>query len=114
MKLNPKSRLVAGLLSVSVLAPAQNKFGYKRPIEGVKDVWHRLEIPEDLYSKMNADFSDLRIIGVRAEGDSAETPNTVRHNRDELVSGKVDTRILDQSRQGDLYFWTLDLEQVSA
>ena len=55
-------------------------FRYLRPLDGISDQWHRIVLPDDLFQHVESDFSDLRILGITASGDTIEAPYLLRIN----------------------------------
>lgn len=53
-------------------------FRYQRSLEGISDQWHSISLPDDLFQHTAVDFSDLRIMGITASGDTIEAPYLLR------------------------------------
>lgn len=114
MKRLRKLAVTVFLIGLAISLQAQYKeFKYTRSIDGTHGLWNRLLLPDDLYSKVKPDLSDLRIIGVNPGGDTVEAPFLIRHKEDELISREVPTRILNQSRQGELFYFTVEIQKPS-
>lgn len=62
------------MLLLSAAQGIAQDFRYLRPLEGVADQWHRIALPDDIFQHTAVDFSDLRIMGVTAAGDTIEAP----------------------------------------
>lgn len=69
--------LLMFLLSGSL--PAQwNGFNYRRPVEVVTPGWNGFKLPPDIFSKLHADYGDLRLYQIRSDEDTTEVPYILR------------------------------------
>jgi hypothetical protein len=87
---------------------------FKRELQGVTDPWHRLSIPNQLFGKLNPDLSDLRLIGLREQGDTVTVPYLLRVLEEERQQLEVPFNRLNESRQGSRYFFTLEVPEPAA
>lgn len=79
MKLN--NRLLALLLfgSFSILTQGQiQTYAYERMIGELESGWYFVNLPEDIYSNLNNDFSDIRILGTTKNHDTIEAAYAIR------------------------------------
>lgn len=93
-----------------------NRYQFKRELSGVSDSWHRLVLPSDLFGRAKEDFSDLRIIGLRTNRDTVVVPYLLQVLEEEKQRQEVAFKLLNQSRQGNRYFFTLEvpaLEEIN-
>lgn len=87
------------------------EFKYQRSLEGIIDTWHQIDLPEDAYSKLNADFSDVRIIGIMANGDTIETPYILKVQSDLLETKEIDFKLINQVSNKNGYYYTFELPE---
>jgi Protein of unknown function (DUF3999) len=103
-----KTNLIAILLFVSLTCSAQ--FTYERKISEVTQAgWHRITLPQDIFSKLKADFSDLRIYA--SGNDSTEIPYLLKISEDELTRTTVALEPFNVSRQGKALYFTVKLNR---
>lgn len=91
-----------------------NGYKYKRELVGVKENWHKLELPNELFGKVQADLSDIRIIGLQEGGDTLTVPFIMDVLQEEKQRKEVSFRLLNQSRQGNRHFFTLEVPEIEA
>ncbi len=69
-----------GLMAILVLllfgsASAQmQQYAYKRELKGVRDQWHKIILPDDMFGKTTSDLSDIRLFGVTSNNDTISAP----------------------------------------
>ena len=105
------------LLSLSLLAivaqihAQPGRFRYSRALDSVEGTWHHVELPPDMYRRLNESLSDIRILGITNSGDTIEAPY-IRRERKEIVSSQqVSLTLRNQSRQGDYFFVTVAMTE---
>ncbi len=87
---------------------AQNgDFHYRRKLQNVSDQWHKIQLPAELFSKINPDFSDLRILGVTQNNDTTEIPYVLNHPTMQEVK-EIPFRLINESKTGKRYYFTFD------
>lgn len=96
------------LFSVTLYGQVKD-FSYKRKIIRVKGEWQRLELPNEIFGKLNSDYSDIRVLGVSSEGDSVEAPYLLNKalRLNEYV--KINCSVLNVSSKGSKHFYTLEI-----
>ncbi len=85
------------------------EFKYQRNLEGVTDTWHAIEIPDDAYSKLNSDFSDVRILGILANGDTVEAPYILQVQADSYDNKVIDFSLINEVKNSGSYYYTFEL-----
>lgn len=106
-----KSKLFALLLLLIVTSVYGQieQYDYKREIKGIKGQWHKLTLPDALFSKVSADLSDIRVVGITSAGDTIEAPYLLKRSEERIVVKEVDSRILNTSRNEKGYYFTLEI-----
>lgn len=76
-----------------------DKYEYKRPITNLADSseWQRIDLPVDIYSKININLSDIRIYQVLSNNDTLELSYVL--DKSMTKSKKVDFELLNQSKR---------------
>ncbi|VAW28447.1 hypothetical protein MNBD_BACTEROID06-1518 [hydrothermal vent metagenome] len=104
------SNLFFALILFANLGFAQEyKFNYQRNLEGITDGWHSIEIPVDAYSKLNSDFSDVRILGILANGDTVEAPYIIQVQSDSYDNKVIDFNLINEVKKSGSYYYTFEL-----
>ncbi len=104
------SNLFFALILFANLGFAQEyKFNYQRNLEGITDGWHSIEIPVDAYSKLNSDFSDVRILGILANGDTVEAPYILQVQSDSYDNKVIDFNLINEVKKSGSYYYTFEL-----
>ncbi len=103
------SLIILFLLIANAAMAQEFKFKYQRTLEGVNDTWHTINIPTDAYSKLNSDFSDVRIIGILANGDTIEVPYILKTKADKYDNQLVDFSLINQVKKKGIYYYTFKL-----
>ena len=102
--------LISCLLWLTPVAWAQTpSFSYQRPLVGVTDPWHRIELPNDLFGKVSPTLSDIRILGITTEKDTIEVPYLLQQAVGKTSTQEVNFAIINTSRNERGYFYTLSL-----
>ncbi|HYG41274.1 MAG TPA: DUF3999 family protein [Cytophagales bacterium] len=85
------------------------KFDYKRKLQGTKDHWHKIVLPNDIFGKVSSDLSDIRIFGISESNDTLEVPYILKISSEEKYDKVVDFRTINKSRGDEGYFFTFEL-----
>ena len=67
-----------------------SNYNYTATIEGVKNQWHQLILPNELYAHIKPDYADIRIIGITKNNDTIEAPYLLTKSEDKTTINKVD------------------------
>lgn len=74
-----KINLITLLLFLSSFAQAQiEDYSRSRAIEKPTETWHKTTLPNEIFSQIKSDFSDLRIYGISEKSDTIEAPYLVQ------------------------------------
>lgn len=103
-------KLTLLLLSLSFVAQAQKGYQYRRPIMGIEGTWHKLELPNNIFGHLQADGTDLRIVGITQAGDTIEAPYILRLSTEKVIQQINPFRIINQSHNKEGFFFTFDIE----
>ncbi len=102
--------LIALLLFICLSAYSQTKhYDYKREINGVKEQWHKIVLPNDIFGKISADFSDIRILGITPSNDTIEAPYFIEVSDEKISQKDVAYNLLNESKNESGYFFTFEI-----
>jgi len=94
-----KAKLTFLFAMLYISASAQiGSYAYKREISGIKDSWHKVVLPVEIFEKISADFSDIRIYGITAQNDTVEAPYILQTTSEKLISEKLKTGIINNPK----------------
>lgn len=125
-------RLSAVFLGIQLLvagsASAQmHDYKYKRELKGINAQWHAIELPDDVFGKVNIvetirdvptktdkAFSDVRIYGITKNNDTIEAPYILKTgNEEDLILPSVRLSLVNEVRKGNEYYFTLQAEEAT-
>lgn len=110
------TRLIQFLFAICFIAVPLNlqgqitDYSFKRPLIGVEAQWHKVQLPESIFSKLNNDLSDIRIFGFTYVGDTIEAPYILKRSSGKIVYKDVPFQLVNKSHNADGYFFTFDLK----
>ena len=105
-----KIRLTYILLLLCSCSFGQIKqFGYKRELSGIKDQWHSIVLPNEVFGKVSQDISDIRIFGVKESRDTVEAPYILRLAKEKVSQKEVTFNLINQSKNDKGYYFTFEL-----
>lgn len=103
------------LIVESFFVEAQdNGYQYRRTIEQISKEWHIIDLPDELFGKIKADYSDVRVIGITGTRDTIEAPFIFRYNKDQVIRNKVQFNMLNRSKVGEKYFFTFEIPEAQS
>lgn len=107
-----KAPLILFLLFLFNFSYAQiEEYDYKRTLTGVNDKWHKLILPNDLFEKVNADISDIRIFGITESNDTIEAPFFLQKKEDQVSKKEFSFQLVNTVYNNRGSFFTLALSQ---
>lgn len=111
MKLKIKSSLFIGvfLLSTAAFSQQYNDYAYQRKLDRITNGWHSVTLPYELFSKINRDFSDVRLIGIKADGDTIEAPYILKVHIDKYHSETIRFNLINQVKNVKGYYYTFEI-----
>lgn len=67
-----------------------SNYKYSATLDGIENQWHQIILPTEIFTHVNSNFSDLRIIGVTKNNDTIEAPYLLTKSEDKTIVNKVD------------------------
>ena len=99
------------LVFYSSLAFGQiGKYDYKRELKGITDTWHKIVLPNDLFSKVRNDVNDIRIYGI-TEKDTLEAPYLLKILTGSVKWTDIPFRLINQSHNANGYYFTFKISR---
>jgi hypothetical protein len=106
--------LTVALSLICAFTSAQIKdFRYKRLISEISGTWNRVVIPDEMYSKLTNDLSDLRIIGITEAHDTIEAPYILEELSEQTINNQVAFKTLNFNSQNNRYYYTFEVPSVN-
>ncbi|WP_298952629.1 DUF3999 family protein [uncultured Nonlabens sp.] len=98
-------------LLVSVISFAQLKeYNYKRSLDPVKEDWHSITVPDDVFSKVSPSLNDMRIYGISTSLDTIEVPYILKIHKEKAISQKHPFEIINTSKTDKGFYFTFRLD----
>lgn len=90
-----------------------NDYRYNRKISSIKDQWHKIELPDDIFSKVSRDLSDIRILGITNKNDSIEVPFVLQETREYQSEKNIPFTLINQAKNENGFFYTFQIPTES-
>ncbi len=91
-----------------------NQYGFKRELSGVKDHWHKIVLPDEIFNKVSPDLSDIRIFGLTESKDTIEAPYILQLAKDKTSLNDVSFNLVNQSKNEKGYYFTFEIPSQNA
>jgi hypothetical protein len=109
-----KLKLCILFLAFSACVFAQkSQYQYRRELLGAKGEWHKILLPKELFGKMNADLSDIRILGINSKKDTIEAPYYTTVFSQKSLQTAIDFKLINQSTVGKMHYFTYEMPSES-
>ncbi|MCB9234657.1 MAG: DUF3999 family protein [Bacteroidia bacterium] len=95
--------ILAFLIPFGIRAQIGN-YEYRREIGQIRDTWHEIEIPDEVFGKVQPDLADLRIYGFTGSGDTVEAPYMLNVHEAKAEFEDRRFRVYRQYWWGDSYY----------
>lgn len=87
----------------------KEQFNYKRALSATTEGWHKIVLPDELFGKLNADFSDIRIHGITKSKDTITAPYLLREAAENTSTTGVAASVINQSGNAKGWYFTFDI-----
>jgi hypothetical protein len=84
------------------------EYSYKRELLGIKDQWHSVVLPNEVFGKVSPDLSDMRILGLTASNDTVEAPYFLQLSTEKISQKEVTFNLINQSKNNKGYYFTFE------
>ena len=85
------------------------QYNYKRAAKSIHDQWHKIILPDQVFGKVAADLSDIRIFGITKSHDTLTAPYILQVATEKIVDSEVDFKLINQSKNNNGYYFTFEL-----
>jgi hypothetical protein len=103
------TRILALLLLFNTPVLGKGKlFDYKRELKGIRSEWHRIILPDDIFGKINPDFSDLRILAVTKK-DTFQIPYLLNVEEDQNITEERPFKMINKSETTEGFYYTFEM-----
>ncbi len=86
-----------------------DEYEYKRELSGISETWHKIVVPNEVFGKVSKDLKDLRIYGIKENGEIIEAPYVLRSTQDQNTSKKIAFETLNVSENEKGYYFTFKI-----
>ena len=108
--MNQLTKILFLTLLSSVCCHAQmEKYRYQRPLTGIMDQWHKIELTDAIFEKTQNNLHDIRIYGVTNDGDTVEAPYVMKIAADEINTTMADFQIINRTSNAAGYYYTFEV-----
>ncbi|MGZ5303384.1 MAG: DUF3999 family protein [Bacteroidia bacterium] len=99
------------LFALTLCSAQMHDYQYKRELKGINSQWHSVQLPDDVFGKVNKAFSDIRIYGITPNHDTVEAPYILNIRQEETKTTTTSPTLLNQVKSGDTYYFTFEIPQ---
>lgn len=108
-----KIKLFALFLCGTLGLQAQtNQYKYKRELKGISTTWNGLQLPNQLFSKVQVGLADLRIYGYKGK-DTVEVPYILEQSANQITESETPFNIINKSSNANAFYYTFQASAVS-
>ena len=105
-----KIKLLFILLLISIQVSAQiQDFTYKQNLEKPTEQWHKITLPNEIFSKVESDFSDIRIYGILENKDTIEVPFLIKSEAGTVENKEISFNQINVSNINKGYYYTFKI-----
>ncbi|MBG6128815.1 hypothetical protein IWQ47_000493 [Aquimarina sp. EL_43] len=98
------------VLLISFGAYAQmDQYAYRSMLPEITDTWHAISLPDEVFSKVSPNLSDIRVFGITNKKDTIEAPYLLRLKTEKKSFTKIPFTILNTSFNEKGTYITLEI-----
>jgi hypothetical protein len=87
-------------------------YGFKRELLGIKDQWHKIILPDEIFEKISLDFSDIRIYGFNDDKEVVEAPYILKLLTEIYSQKEVPFKLINESKNEKGFYYTFEVPTV--
>ncbi|MBL6445208.1 DUF3999 family protein [Fulvivirga sp. 29W222] len=87
-------------------------YRFKRELREISELWHKIILPNDIFSKVSHGLSDIRIYGITTSNDTLEAPYVLRVNEDTYSNRQVDFNLINSTHNRKGYYYTFEVPSI--
>jgi hypothetical protein len=81
---------------------------------GIKDAWHKVILPEEIFGKVAPNLADIRIYGITTAKDTIEASYLLKLKAEKIVVKDVNFKFLNTTQNEKGYYFTLEVPTEDA
>lgn len=85
-------------------------FSYRCELENPNNLWHSIELPSKALGVVQPNYADVRIIGIKENGDTIQAPYVLEHLRSSSKQVDVAQRLINKGHNEEAFFATLEMK----
>lgn len=85
------------------------QYSYKRELLGIKDQWHKVVLPNEVFGKVSHNLSDIRIFGLTESNDTIEAPYILQLATEKISQKDVTFNLINKSKNNKGYYLTFEI-----
>ncbi|WP_339759071.1 DUF3999 family protein [Algoriphagus aquimarinus] len=89
-----------------------DQYRYARQLGETSREWHQVILPDEIFGKVRADLSDLRIYGITENRDTVEAPYLLRLKMDEVSDTEIESKIINAVQNENGYYFTFQVSSA--
>lgn len=101
--------IVILLLVNSFVYGQVDQYHYQRELNGINNQWHSINLPDEVFSRITNNLSDIRIFGYTNNGDTVESPYLIKLKSDKISDNDVTFNIINTSHNKNGYYFTFEV-----
>ncbi|QLG44176.1 DUF3999 family protein [Costertonia aggregata] len=104
-----KNKLVFYIAILSCLnAVAQlHTYDKKMQLNGVSELWHSIQLPDDVFESVKDDMADIRIYGI-TQSDTLEVPYILKYSAASEIEAEANFKLINTTSTNDGYYYTYE------
>ncbi len=85
-----------------------NEYSFKRNISEPKENWHKIVLPDEIFSKISSSLNDIRIYGITDNTDTIEAPYILNELKASTIVKNIPFKLINSSNRDNGYFFTFE------
>ncbi len=86
-----------------------DQYAYRSILPEITDTWHAISLPDEMFSKVSPNLSDIRVFGITNKKDTIEAPYLLRLKTEKKSFNKIPFTILNTSFNKKGTYITLEI-----
>ncbi|PKV50028.1 uncharacterized protein DUF3999 [Aquimarina sp. MAR_2010_214] len=91
-----------------------DQYAYKSILPEITDTWHAISLPDEMFSNVSPNLSDIRIFGITNKKDTIEAPYLLRLKAEKKTFNKIPFTILNTSYNEKGTYITMEIPTKQA
>lgn len=98
--------LIIFLFYCTISFGQMSDYSFKRNISEPKSNWHKIVLPEEIFSKVSSSLSDIRIYGITNRTDTIEAPYILNELKETISIKEIPFKLINTSKKDNEHFFT--------